>query len=285
LSKRFSALLRLFFLAVSFVVMSCAHIATGMDESSQSYYKWRINKTYNQIFWGTDVWQLEYLVFADKGEELKEKVKREGIDISEKGIYGISLLSWAAGANLQSVVKALLEFGADPDYINEENLSIMAVAIFSRNVEMVEILLPYMENVYFAKIRDGKLVDPYIMGVIQYKQEAMLELFIQNGFDPDWSYDRVNPLSSAIMGGEDKSYKLALNLLNSGARPDTNELEREWFIHHFQLRPFGDYFPEPHILNYESDLYGELYQRMIGFGVSRTQRSPQPVAHRARERA
>jgi hypothetical protein len=46
-----------------------------------------------------------------------------------------------------------------------------------------------------------------------------------------------------------------------------HEREREWFIH-FPARPFGDYLLNPHILNYESDLYGELYQRMIGFGVA-----------------
>jgi hypothetical protein len=253
--------------ALSLLFISCAHIATGMDESSQSYYKWRINKTYNQIFWGTDVWQLEYLVFADKGEELKEKVQREGIDITEKGYEGISLLSWAAGAGLLNATQALLELGADPDYLNNLDISILGVAILAKNSKMVEILLPYMENIYFSTNQNGEREEVYTDAVIIYDDIETLKVFLDNGYDPDWVDRGGNPLINSVIGGEDINYIMSLLLIDRGARPDTTSRERDWFIDHFSRRPFG-YAEELSFIEYNSDLYGELYQRMIEFGVA-----------------
>jgi hypothetical protein len=246
--------------------MSCAHIATGMDESSQSYFKWRINKTYNQIFWGTDVWQLEYLVFADKGEELKEKVQREGIDITEKGYEGISLLSWAAGAGLLNATQALLELGADPDYLNNLDISILGVAILAKNSKMVEILLPYMENIYFSTNQNGEREEVYTDAVIIYEDIETLKVFLDSGYDPDW-VDRGggNPLINTVSGPT--GYDLALLLLEAGASPISTEREKVWFVNHFQNRPFGHPDDRPRF-NYRTDEYGELYQHMIEFGVA-----------------
>jgi hypothetical protein len=254
-------------LAILFLVsLSCAHIATGMDESKQSYYKWRINKTYNQIFWGTDAWQLEYLVFSDKGEELKAKVRREGIDITEKGLEGISLLGWTVGAGLLNASKALLELGADPDYLNNLDISVLGVAILARNAKMVEVLLPFMENIYFSTNQKGERVEVYTNEVIIYDDIETLKVFLDNGYDPDW-VDRGggNPLINAVSGptGND----LALLLLDAGASPVTTEREKDWFMNLFQNRPFGFQDDRPRF-NYSSNEYGEIYQRMIEFGVA-----------------
>jgi hypothetical protein len=256
-------------LALLFLVsLSCAHVATGMDESKQSYYKWRINKTYNQIFWGTDVWQLEYLVFSDKGEELKAKVRREGIDITEKGLEGISLLGWTVGAGLLNASKALLELGADPDYLNDLDISVLGVAILARNAKMVEVLLPFMENIYFSTNQKGERVEVYTNEVIIYDDIETLKVFLDNGYDPDW-VDRGggNPLINAVSGAEDINHRMALMLLDKGARPDTTPRERDWFLDFLSRRPFGYNEPLPFI-NYDTDEYGEIYQRMIEFGVA-----------------
>jgi hypothetical protein len=84
------------------------------------------------------------------------------------------------------LVKALLELGADPDYINKEYLSIMAVAILAKNSKMVEILLPYMENIYFSTNQNGEREEVYTDAVIIYEDIETLKVFLDSGYDPDW---------------------------------------------------------------------------------------------------
>jgi ankyrin repeat protein len=248
-----------------FLSLSCATMLTGFDESKQSYYMWRVNRSYGNIFRNTRLSGLDYLVYSDDGEGLKEKVRRENIDITEKGWEGISLLSWTVGARLLNVSEALLELGADPDYLNNLDISILGVAVLSRYAEMVDVLLPYMENMYYSTNQKGQREETYINEVVIYKAKDILQVFLDNGFDPDWGDEKGNPLMDSISGGT--SYEMALILLDAGASPITDQDELDWFIDHFQNRPFG-YVDERPMFNYISDEYGEIYQRMIEFGVA-----------------
>jgi ankyrin repeat protein len=248
-----------------FLSLSCATMITGFDENKQSYYMWRVNRSYGNIFRNTRLSGLDYLVYSDDGDGLKEKVRRENIDITVKGWEGISLLSWTVGARLLNVSEALLELGADPDYLNNLDISILGVAVLSRYAEMVDVLLPYMENMYYSTNQKGQREETYINEVVIYESKEILEVFLENGFDPDWGDEKGNPLMDSVRGRT--THELAIILLNAGASPITSEEEREWFVWNFKEFPFGKE-SNPRLINYSSNEYGEIYQRMIEFGVA-----------------
>jgi hypothetical protein len=92
----------------------------------------------------------------------------------------------------------------------------------------------------------------------------LLPLLVELGANPDLSVPGGNPLRHAISVNKIES---ALLLLNLGASPITTNQEKEIFSSRFEKWPFG-HPDEPPSNRLKKDSYGELYQRMIGFGVA-----------------
>jgi ankyrin repeat protein len=245
-----------YLLVISIIGSSCVSVL--FDEQSLSYYQRRVNKSYEEIFEGTEVKQLQWQVFTDDGEGLRKEILDKKIDFETPGYQGINLLNWAIGANRNKAVRALLELGADPNHFNDVRVGNLSLAVANRNESAIRALAEFGSNMHeepnLAILEDA----------ISTHGPEYIPLLIELGSDPDYFEVVGNPLVSSV---GTTGMRAILLLLDLGASPITTPAEEEYFRRQYVRRPFG-YPDNPPSGLYTSDLYGELYQRMIEFGVA-----------------
>jgi hypothetical protein len=245
-----------YLLVISIIGSSCVSVL--FDEQSLSYYQRRVNKSYEEIFEGTEVKQLQWQVFTDDGEGLRKEILEKNIDFETPGYQGINLLNWAIGAKRYNSVEVLLELGADPDYFNEIRIGNLSISIRFKDEKLIRLLAASGVNMQ-------RNPDRYVLkDAITRHGTDLLPLLIELGSDPDYFEIAGNPLVTSVGRS---GLQAILLLLDLGASPVTTMKEEEYFKNQYRRRPFG-YQDDPPSNSYKSDLYGELYQRMIGFGVA-----------------
>jgi ankyrin repeat protein len=244
------------FILLGLISASC--LSLGFNEREQSYYRWRVNKTFDQIFETTEVQVLKWHMYADDGEGLINRIDSEGIDIETTGYEGVNLLNWAVGAQRYKSVEALLKAGADPDYLNNLEIGNLSLAIYLADETIIRVLAKYGANMQRAP------KEYTLKAAISDHGIKLIPLLVELGADPDISDRGGNPLVYAT--GVNK-IDAALLLLDLGATPISTPKEEQFFREDFQKWPFG-HPDSPPSGNYRTDEYGELYQRMIGFGVA-----------------
>jgi hypothetical protein len=239
-------------------LISASCLSLGFNEREQSYYRWRVNKTFDQIFETTEVQVLKWHMYADDGEGLINRIDSEGIDIETTGYEGVNLLNWAVGAQRYKSVEALLKAGADPDYLNNLEIGNLSLAIYLADETIIRVLAKYGANMQRAP------KEYTLKAAISDHGIKLIPLLVELGADPDISDRGGNPLVSSV---GTTGMRAILLLLDLGASPITTPAEEEYFRRQYVRRPFG-YPDNPPSGLYTSDLYGELYQRMIEFGVA-----------------
>jgi ankyrin repeat protein len=243
-------------LILGLVTTSC--LSMGFNEKEESYYRWRVNLTFDEIFEETEVQELKGYLYGDDGEGLIRRIRARSINVDTKGYMGITLLNWAIGANQQEAVKALLGLGADPNHFNDVKVGNLSLAIAIKNKEIIRSLAVHGSNMQ----REPNL--HILQDAITSTGEEFIPLLIELGADPDYFDGAGNPLIHAISTNR---FDIALLLLELGASPVSTTEETEYFLRDFQKWPFG-HPDKPPSNSYKTDAYGELYQRMIEFGVA-----------------
>jgi hypothetical protein len=246
----------LILLVFSLSALSCHSL--GFNENKESYYHWRVKRTYDQIFDGTEVKPLKGYLYSDDGQGLIASIRSEGIDLETGGYEGINLLNWAVGAQRYNCVETLLEAGADPDYLNKLEIGNLSLAVFFADEKLIRQIASKVETMDKSPKRYT------LRDAISDHGTLLLPLLVELGANPDLSTTGGNPLRHSIGIADIES---ALLLLDLGANPITTPKEMELFTADFKRNPFG-YAKDEYSFRYKTDDYGELYQRMIGFGVA-----------------
>jgi hypothetical protein len=252
------SLLKTLILISGYISLSCLNFSLGFHENNESYYHWRVNRTFDQIFVGTELKSLKKYLYSDDGQGLIDHIKSEGINIESSGYEGINLLNWAVGAQRYRSVEALLEAGADPDYLNDLGIGNLSISILFRDERLIRLLAKHGADMQRSPDRYT------LQDAITSHGTELLPLLVELGSDPDYFEIAGNPLVSAVGTTGMESMLLLLDL---GASPVSTEAEKVFFIERYKKWPFG-HPGNPLSGRYISDLYGELYQRMIEFGVA-----------------
>jgi hypothetical protein len=246
----------LILLVFSLSAFSCNSL--GFNENKESYYHWRVKRTYDQIFEGTEASQLKGYLYSDDAQGLIDHIKSEGINIESSGYEGINLLNWAVGAQRYRSVEALLEAGADPDYLNDLGIGNLSISILFPDERLIRLLAKHGADMQRSPDRYT------LQNAITSHGTELVPLLIELGADPDYFEIAGNPLIHSI---STNNFVAALLLLDLGASPLSTSNEEEFFLKDFKKWPFG-HPDNPPSNSYKTDAYGELYQRMIEFGVA-----------------
>ena len=82
---------------------------------------------------------------AEQGDRsaVSNLLKREDVEVDRHSSEGMTALLWAAQANDLSMVKSLLEAGADPNLGNRYHITPLWLAALNRSPEMIELLIQF----------------------------------------------------------------------------------------------------------------------------------------------
>ncbi len=154
----------------------------------------------------------EMLIRGAEGEgdiKLVQEALKEKADVNYKNIYGFTALMIAADNGHESIVKLLLENGADPDLQNDEDDTalILAASHRCRHDNIVELLLDGGAN---PDIKGGENNATALMWAIPDNCKSIVELLLHRGVNLDIK-DKTG--DTALMWAVYNNYPLIVKLL------------------------------------------------------------------------
>lgn len=159
-----------------------------------------------------------------KNLEQKEEVKNlidmipwlieEEIDYNLCNSDGDNVLMLATKHKNLAIVESLLEFGVDPNYINERNETALAFAAMKgqSNSKVISILLDYGARPNIADENAKTIIEKLLDAELFLRNNKKLKMKYREGLDQEENYKNV--LEEVLLNGE-----VNLSMLNSEGNP------------------------------------------------------------------
>lgn len=138
-----------------------------------------------------------------------------GIDINTVGAHGITPLWWSAWVENYVGFVALLEKGANPNYVRQEGLSLMLYVTRMKDARFLETVLRHKGD---PNLLDNGIVETPIFRALMLPNRRNLDLLLAAGADLNMQDEGGwTPAMRAIAAAGD--YKIVWEFLQRGADP------------------------------------------------------------------
>lgn len=133
----------------------------------------------------------------------------EGTDVDDRGLGDMTPLWYAIYGNFISIIKILLDHGANVNVSHRRNPSPISLTIKENKLDILEILCPYYDHEY-------KLITA-VDAAAYYNNIDALKILLKFNFDINEHYSHGTALSTAV---EYADYIMVEFLLENGADPN-----------------------------------------------------------------